>query len=170
MASGHRLFKLCTGTFAAGVVTLVGVATEARAQAPDEDWRTLTTDHLRVTFPQRLEPLGRRSAGLAEIAYAGLVEVLLEPPAGRIDLLLTDHADVSNGFAQVTPSNRITVFVQPPVDALSLGYFDDWLELVITHEMAHVIHLDHTGTTVGRLLRKVFGRAPAEWLIFLGLA
>ncbi|MCH7890921.1 MAG: PD40 domain-containing protein [Gemmatimonadetes bacterium] len=39
---------------------------------------------------------------------------------------------------------------------------DDWMELVITHELVHVFQLDHTGP-LGSLLRSVFGRWEAGW-------
>jgi WD40-like Beta Propeller Repeat len=136
---------------------------------PDEAWRTLDTEHFRVTFPERLEALGRRAADRAERAYGELTVALAEPPRGTIDLLITDHQDVSNGFAQVNPSNRITVFARPPVDDLSLGYFDDWMELVITHELTHIVHLDRTEIGIGKLLRGVFGRVTAPWPFFPGV-
>ena len=46
----------------------------------------------------------------------------------------------------------------PAADHLALAYFDDWLELLITHELAHVFHLDYGGT-MGRIFRPLFGRA-----------
>ena len=137
-----------------------------RAQAPDETWRTLTTEHFRVTFPEGLEALGRQAAARSEAAWETLEAHFIEPPAGRVDVLLTDHTDVTNGYATVTPSNRIVVFVRPPVDALGLGYLDEWLELVIIHELAHVVHLDHVTNPLGRLGRAVFGRVPADWPFF----
>lgn len=158
-----------------GAVTFVPVVASAllllhpgslSAQAPDERWRTLETEHFRVTFPQELEALGRQAADRAEWAYGELEEYFIEAPDGRIDLLVTDHADISNGFAVVTPSNRITVFARPPVDALSLGFVDEWLELVILHELAHIVHLDHVVNPLGRLGRAVFGRVPSEWPFF----
>jgi Tol biopolymer transport system component len=148
---------------------LVAVAAPAAAQAPDDDWRTITTEHFRVTFPERLEPLGRRAADRAEWAWSALRDAFIEPPDGVIDVLVTDHTDVSNGFAQVQPSNRITVYARPPVDQWSLGYFDDWMELVVTHELAHVVHLDHVRNPLGRLARGIFGRVQSEWPFFPGL-
>jgi len=137
---------------------------------PDEDWRTVRTEHFRVTFPRALESLGRRAADRAERAYAGLSRAFVSPPSGTIDLLLTDHTDISNGFTMIRPSDRITVFATPPADDVNLGFFDDWMELVITHELAHVFHLDRAGP-LGRSLRKVFGRGEGAWPFFpdLGL-
>ena len=136
--------------------------------APDESWRTLDTDHFRVTFPAELEALGRRAAGIAERAYDELSSEFIEAPSGVIDLLVTDHIDQSNGFAQVNPSNRITIFARPPIDDPGLGYIDDWMELVITHELAHIVHLDRADNIVGKVARGVFGRVTGPWPFFPG--
>jgi Tol biopolymer transport system component len=156
------------------VLSLTGLAwvwagMPVQGQAPDEAWRSLRTDHFRVTFPERLEPLARRAGALSERAWTRLSEAFVSPPGGIIDLVVTDHTDVSNGFARVTPSKRITVYANPPVDDLALGFFDEWMELVITHELAHVFHLDRTGF-LGRIGRSVFGRVPTTWPIFPGMA
>ncbi|HSW28721.1 MAG TPA: hypothetical protein VLH75_04410 [Longimicrobiales bacterium] len=165
------LIKTTARAIAIACVCLAPALRPAAAQVtvpPDEAWRTLTTEHFRVTFPERLEPLGRRAADRAELAWARLSTAFAAPPSGRVDLLITDHADISNGFAQLHPSNRITVYARPPVDDPGLGYFDDWMELVVTHELAHVFHLDRAGP-LGRVLRGVFGRVPATWPFFPGL-
>ncbi|MGE0158968.1 MAG: hypothetical protein AB7T31_06105 [Gemmatimonadales bacterium] len=170
VASRLAVIKQGSGLLSALVVLATAAAGPARAQAPDDDWRTLETEHFRVTFSAQLEPLGRRAAGIAEVAYAELAAALVEPPDDRIDLLVTDHSDESNGYAQVLPSNRIVVYARPPVDGPSLSYFDDWMELVITHELAHTVHLDHVRNPVGRLLRGVFGRAESGWPYFPNLS
>jgi hypothetical protein len=160
--------KATTGSCALLLAALAAAAPPARAQVPvppDEAWRTLTTANFRITFPERLEPLGRRAADRAEIAWSKLSESFVRPPRGRVDILLTDHADVSNGFAQVRPSNRITLYARPPADDPGLGYFDDWMELVVTHELTHTFQLDRPGT-LGRLARGVFGRGPAAFPFF----
>jgi len=152
-----------------GVVAWLGMTAHGTsAQAPDEDWRTLDTEHFRVTFPAELEGLARRAADRAEVAYGQLSGAFLKAPSGRIDLLVSDHTDVSNGYAQVLPSNRIVIFARPPVDGPSLLPFDEWLELVITHELAHIVHLDYTATALGKLGRSVFGRAYSGWPLFPG--
>jgi Tol biopolymer transport system component len=170
VASDRRRIKQGSGLLALSVLALLAAAGGIRAQAPDEDWRTLPTEHFRVTFPASLEALARRAATVAEVAYAELSAEFVEPPAGPIDVVVTDHVDDTNGSAQVVPSNRIVVFARPPVDAPSLSYFDDWMELVITHELAHVVHLDHARNPLGRLLRSVFGRADSAWPYFPALA
>ncbi len=129
---------------------------------PDESWRSFETSHFRVTFPEDMEPFARRAAARAERAFEALSEAFLDPPDGPIQLLLTDHTDTSNGFATAVPFNRIIVFTRPPMEGGPLSHFDDWMELVITHELVHVFQLDHTGP-LGSLLRSVLGRWEAGW-------
>ncbi len=136
---------------------------------PDENWRTLDTEHFRITHPEALRPLAARLADRAERAYAQLASGFVAAPPGVVDIVLTDHADYSNGFANVVPGNRITLFARPPADGGSLNYFDDWMELVVTHELAHVFHLD-PAAGAGKLLRAVLGRYPASWPFFPGRA
>ncbi len=139
---------------------LAAGAQPAGAQPPpDEAWRTIESPHFRITFPGPLEVLARRAAELAERARADLGAEFLDAPGGRIDVVLTDHADLSNAVATVWPSNRVVVYVRPPADSVSLGYFDDYLELLLVHELAHIHHLDHAAG-LGRLFRWLVGRSP----------
>ncbi len=146
-------------------------ASLVHAQAPDETWRTLRTPHLRVHYPVALDSLARRAAGEAELAWSSLAATLV-PPRGVIDVVVTDHQDISNGSAAIFPTNRITVLVRPPVDDVALRAGEDWLRFVITHEMAHLFHLDRS-RGIWRVAQRVFGRHPAlfphnqapRWLI-----
>ncbi len=142
-----------------GVALGLAAAPRASAQVdPRGPVGTLVTPHLRVHFPLALDSLARVAAGLAETAYVQLARELA-PPAGPIDLLLIDNLDVSNGFAQVFPTNRVVIYATPPISSRELRFNDDWLRLVITHELAHIFHLDRArgGWRAARLL---FGRNP----------
>ncbi len=160
-----RLARRDKVAVAALALLLAGARPAAAQVPPDEAWRTLETAHFRVTFPARLEGLGRVAADRAEAAWDSLAAAFVEPPDHRVELLLTDHVDVSNGLTDVVPYSRITIYARPPVDGFALSYFDDWMRLVITHELAHAFHLERT-SAVGSLLRDVFGRVPAPWPFF----
>jgi Tol biopolymer transport system component len=126
---------------------------------PSHHWLTLQTTHFRVTFTQSTEPLARRIAGDAERAY-GQLSQQLHPPRGTIDIVLTDDIDASNGSATPYPSNRIVIYANPPVSESALRYTNDWAQLVVTHELTHIFHLDRT-RGVWALGQHVFGRAAA---------
>lgn len=132
---------------------------------PDEPWRTLETEHFRIAFPAPLEDLARRLGHRAEAAWVLLSRELPPPKRGKVDVALSDHVDFPNGFARIYPSNRIYIYAPPPMDLLELAFMDEWLELVMIHELVHIFHLDHTGP-VGEFLRRVMGRVPLHWLFF----
>ena len=132
----------------------------AAAQVPpDEVWRTLETEHFRITFPEHLGELAARTGDVAERAHEALSAGFRAGPRGTIDIVLTDHVDVSNGSARYSPWNRIVLYARPPVDHIALAYFDDWLEQLVIHELAHVFHLDYGGG-LGGFFRALLGRQP----------
>ncbi|NJD11263.1 MAG: hypothetical protein FIB01_12795 [Gemmatimonadetes bacterium] len=152
------------------LIALAGVgpatAGQARAQVPAAArWQTIESAHFRVTFTAGLEPLARHAATAAERAREGLTAYLARPPAGRIDIVLADNVDYSNGSTTPFPSNRIQLYAKPPVDVAELNYYGDWLDLVLVHELAHAFHLDAT-SRFGSALRRVFGRVPVPWPLF----
>lgn len=152
------------------VLTLTFLPGQAGAQLPpDEAWRTLQTPHFRVTYPQGLEGLARRAGDRGEMAWKLLEERFVPGPSGKVDMVITDHADFSNGYSKVFPSNRIVIFAPPPLDGYSLTHMDEWMELVITHELVHVFHLD-LNRGLGSAFRRVFGRVPTRWPTFAGSA
>lgn len=132
----------------------------AQEPAPNANWYTLDTVHFRIHFTEELEGTARRAAGFAEASYALLSESFVDPPRGRIDIVLADNVDIANGAATFFPRNRIVAYVHPPLTEPQLAYHDDWLGLLILHELAHIFHLENAGD-VWRGLRHFFGRNPA---------
>ena len=154
-----RAVAVAVAVAAFGAAMSTATSGTAHAQVdPRGDMRTIATAHLRVHMRADQESIGRRAASIAEAAYAQLSRELA-PPSGVIDLLLADNVDYSNGFAQTFPTNRVVVYAVPPVASPELRFHDDWLRLVITHELAHIFHLDRA-TGLWRVGRVLFGRNP----------
>ncbi len=124
---------------------------------PDLAWQTFETDHFRIHFTAETETLARRTVVLAERAYAEL-STRLTPPRGTIDLVLADNVDFANGYATPYPTNRIVLYARPPIAESALRNHADWTRMVLTHELAHIFHLDRARGVWGGL-QKVFGRA-----------
>lgn len=142
------------------LAALALAAAPLRAQLPpDARWRTFDTEHFRVHYTEGLDSLARRAGVHAERARAQLAATLVRPPRGKVELVVSDNVDYSNGYATPFPTNRVVVYAHPPADEPTLSFYDDWLELVITHELAHVFHLDYAGG-IWRPLRSVLGRSP----------
>ena len=156
-------------TSLAAILSLVTMPIPVQAQVPpDENWRNIETEHFSVTFPSGLEPLARSAAAKAEGAFELLNTQFLEYAGPRIELLITDHTDSSNGYATPIPYNTIVVYVRPPMEG-TLSYFDDWMDLLITHELSHILQFDHT-KSLGSLVRRIFGSAWPGWPAFPGLS
>ncbi|MGH7506566.1 MAG: hypothetical protein ACRELX_12975, partial [Longimicrobiales bacterium] len=135
---------------------------------PSADYHALRTTHFRVTYQPALEAAAYHAAARAEAVYAALSAALVQPPAGMIDIVLADDVDYTNGAASPLPSNRIWIYATPPVDELSLASTNDWIDLVVTHELTHIFHLDVHGE-LGDAFRTVFGRLPFTWPVFPAL-
>ncbi|MFN2383217.1 MAG: hypothetical protein ABR559_03025, partial [Gemmatimonadota bacterium] len=151
--------------FVVAAATLLVVRPALAQVAPDGEWVTARTAHFRVTYPVGLDSLARHAGEAAERAYAKLVPRLGAPPDATIELLLSDDIDVTNGFASPAPYPRMTLYAQAPFDDIELAAYDDWFDILITHELAHLFHLDVTGS-LGRGLRRVFGRVPMGWPLY----
>lgn len=147
-------------------------ATGAWAVDPRLEWRTLSTAHFHVHFASEQEDLARRAAGIAEEVHTRLSAALAWSPRRRTHIVITDAYDLANGYATPVPYNQITLYASPPDNLRSLTDFDDWFELLITHEYTHTLHLDRA-EALPMELRDVFGRQPLlfpnlfqpEWLI-----
>ena len=125
---------------------------------PALSWRTLETAQFAVHFPERHRSAARRVAGTAERLLPGISTLLRWKPAGRIHVVVLDSADFANGLASPLPFNYTMLFLSPP-DEGELLQNQDWLDLVLSHELFHLVHLDMArGAPLG--LRGVFGRLP----------
>ena len=135
------------------------LASNAGAQfgVPFATYRTFETPHFILIFEVGLEEHARRAATRAEAAHALLSRAYSWTPRGKIRLVVVDQGDVFNGAATPTPTNRIVTFAHTPVEG-ELFYTDDPIELLVTHELAHVFHLDEARRG-WRVLRSVFGRS-----------
>jgi Tol biopolymer transport system component len=150
--------------FAVWIAIALTASLPAAQYPPRLEWRTITTEHFYVHYHDGAEELARRAASIAEAAHERVSPFLRWEPRDRTHLVLTDHIDVTNGFATTFPYNRIEIYVSAPgADPSSpLEHYDDWLHLVITHEYAHILHLDQA-RGLPRKLRSIFGRNPAAF-------
>ncbi len=109
---------------------------------PKVEYKTITTPHFYVSFPEGFGEIAVRTARIAEDAWPRLVERYRWEPRGRISIVLNDQSDLANGSATVVPNKVITLFVVAPTRISGLEEYDDWLAAVLIHEMAHIFHLD----------------------------
>ena len=145
----------------AGALVALGLAVGPSARAASFDpaytWRTLHTPHFRVTFHGGEEALAEEAARIAESAWDVLTAELQTAPRRPIEMVLVDPTDSANGYAMTLPVNTIVIFVTAPTEDGTLSDYDDWLEILIRHELTHILHLDMVGG-LPAALRVPFGR------------
>jgi len=159
-----RLVPLCICAF---IVVSPVLEQHTSAQVPlfpPGGLRTLSTEHFTMLFPERLAPVARQAAAIAEQVHAELAPRLQWTPTLRTWVLISDHIDVSNAMTTTVPHNWILIYTVPPAGDSELGSYDNWLRLLIAHEYTHVLQLDSVGGLF-KALRLIFGRYP---LLFPG--
>ena len=147
-------FLLCGYTVLTVTAVNAGVSHDSALR-----WHTLHSAHFRVHYHDGAEVLARRTAATAERVHATLSPVFDWQPEEPVDIILTDRVDVSNGYATPFPANRMGIYVTPPDEISSLEDHGGWLDTLLTHEYAHILHLDKA-TRLPAFLRKIFGRHP----------
>ncbi|HZE11293.1 MAG TPA: hypothetical protein VE034_06905, partial [Burkholderiales bacterium] len=142
----------------AGAAVLLVWALRAEAQFVDPSlrWRTLDTEHFSVHFAEHYRSRAQVVAEVAESVYPRITGWLKWQPESRTQIVVLDSLDFSNGYASPFPFNFIGIILSPP-DEGELLQNREWLELVLTHEFTHIVHLDQARGPAG-VLRQIFGR------------
>ena len=151
---------------------LLGVPSPGESRLdPRLNWSTLETPHFLVLYHEGGEEVAGRAAIIAEEAHQQLAAELRWKPSEKTRLVLADVSDAANGLATPFPFNRIIVYLTPPLEEpFSITDTEEWLRIVITHEYAHILHLDHVQQGPA-FLRRIFGRLyfpnvfQPNWLI-----
>ena len=132
---------------------------------------TIETPNFSIHFHHGLEAVARKAAIFAEEAHGNLTREFSWQPSEKTEMVLIDDSDFMNGFATALPYNTIYIQTVPPGITSTLGEYDDWLKVVITHEYAHIVTLDPS-RGYWKVMRSVFGKPipgvdPLSGLLFL---
>ncbi|HEU5319499.1 MAG TPA: hypothetical protein VFX28_01765, partial [Methylomirabilota bacterium] len=125
---------------------------------PELRFRTLATPEAVVHYHAGLETTARVAAAIAtEVMHA--LEKRYGVEVRPVHVVIADTTDDPSGFATPLPYPLVHIRAVGPDGTDEFGNHDGWLRLVLTHELAHIVHLDQAHGLV-RAGRKVFGRAP----------
>jgi len=120
-------------------------------------WNTLTSKHFELHYYDEEEKLAIKAINIAEKKLLELQDIFNWIPEEPIEIILSDEIDVANGFViPFLPKSRMTLYITAPNPFFD---FDDWLELLITHELSHSLHLDKA-SGAPLTLRKGLGNFP----------
>jgi Tol biopolymer transport system component len=138
---------------------LVTGSAEAASFPPGLRFRSIVTPRVTVHFHQGLEGMARQAAALAGEILAAHEARYGWSRVPRVHVVLADVEDDPNGFATPLPFPLVSLRAVAPNGADEFGNYEDWLRLLLTHELAHVVHLDQGRGFFG-FSRRLFGRNP----------
>lgn len=139
-----------------GLVAIgLGLPSTARAN-PDQRWRTMESEHFYVHYSVGEEDAAERTITTAERAYGRLAISWGHDVYLKIHITLSDTTDTANGRATANPFPQIQANATAPESLSVLESYDDWIDILITHELVHVFHLD-TVHGLYRAVNAVFG-------------
>lgn len=154
--------------FCAFVAVAANFPLSASAYDPSLEWHTVVSPNFRVHYSRGLYVQALEAARRAENAFATMTARLEWRPATPIDIVLDDETDSANGFSRAYPYNLIGLNAVAPDDTSVLSDYDDWLNLLIAHELVHDVHIDQihglpwlVNSVLGRVL--VPNSAQPSW-------
>lgn len=124
---------------------------------PSFDFFTIETEHFSIHYHQGLDSVASKMSLFAEKAHNNLSKVFLWEPHEKTNVVLVDNTDYANGFATAIPYNLIYLFTSPPSIDMTIGEYDDWLEMLFIHEYTHILTLD-PARGLSKVTRSIFGK------------
>lgn len=124
---------------------------------PSFKFSTIETGHFSIHFHQGLEDAAQKAASIAERAHDTLVQEFKWAPREKTQMVLIDDSDFTNGWANVLPYNAIYIQVAPPSIDMTIGEYEDWLEILIIHEYSHILTMD-PARGYSDVMRSIFGK------------
>lgn len=130
-----------------------------RIGQPEEKWQTISTPHFDIIINENQLDLGRYYAVAAERAYYHLSGVFSQMTS-KIVIVVNDTTDVSNGYATRIPYPHIMAFSVVTGDHDSLSEAGDWAEILITHELTHIMQFEPANGFY-KFIKPIFGNIIA---------
>ncbi len=122
---------------------LTGTAAQAQFVRPSLDWRTVETENFVFHFPEQYREWTLALATRMEGVRAQVGQVVGYLPPRRVNIVVDDPTNESNGIAfTALDAPTIVLYPVPPDPREEIGNFRVWAELLATHEFAHVAHLN----------------------------
>lgn len=118
------------------------------------DWRTVETAHFVFHYPADLEDWTRAVASRAEAIDSAVARTVGQAPAAKTQIVVDDPYQVPNGSAwPFLNQPLINLWATPPNPRDDIGEFQNWGEMLLSHEFTHIAHLTRPSrNTLTRLL------------------
>jgi len=127
---------------------------------------TYESSHFLIHYHREVEEIVVTVSEIADSVYESFVKIF-GYDVGKVNLVILDAYDFSNGFSTPFYEKTIYVFLQNPFADFYFGFgsMRGWLELVISHELTHIFHFEYPHSfwniPFAYGFRKNFGRLPS---------
>lgn len=121
---------------------------------PSLSWYQINTPHFRILYLEGFEKQAQRMAGTMERLYPEETRSLTSKPR-KTSIVMQSRAAQSNAFVSVLP-RRAEFFTMPSQDYNFIGN-NDWLDMIATHELRHVVQYAHANQGISKLVYYVAG-------------
>lgn len=147
---------------------------QTQYRIPGQEWMEIRSEQFRIIYPERYRAEAIRAMTILESDYAD-IQKLVGGSVHQFPFIINPENDRSNGF--VSPLNfRSEVELAPLLGKTMNPRSGDWFELVVPHELVHVLHFSVNPPSFTRaiglfspdLRRSVHGAAPLG--VFEGIA
>jgi len=133
--------KITLALLATLSTTVVSSFLSGEVQAEDS-LQTIETEHARIHFHQDYQAFAQQVASKFEPIYEDVSQRVGFEQNDKLDFLIGDDYHQANGYAiPLTAGKIVKVFTSSPRSEEALGSYNDWLDIVISHELTHKIHL-----------------------------
>lgn len=147
---------------------------QTQYRIPGQNWMEIKSEQFRLIYPERYRDEAIRAMTILESEYPE-IKKLVGGSVQNFPIIINPENDRSNGF--VSPINfRSEVELSPILGKTMNPRSGDWFELVLPHELVHVMHFSVNPPALTRALglfspdvrRSVHGAAPMG--VFEGIA
>lgn len=120
----------------------------------------IETDNFIINYRAVNKDIAFSVAKISEEIHNNLVPVMKYEPSEKTHIIINDDFDQANGSTNTSYFNRINIYLRhPEIYSGMVGYYENWLKLLITHEYTHVLHLDMNMGEFSKY-RKLMGKIP----------
>ncbi|HTE43706.1 MAG TPA: hypothetical protein VK636_00570, partial [Gemmatimonadaceae bacterium] len=125
------------------------------------DWHTIETAHFAFHYPADLEEWTRAVASHAEAIDSVVGRTVGHAPAAKTHVVVDDPYQVPNGSAWPFLNQPvINLWATPPSPRDDIGEFQNWGEMLLSHEFTHIAHL--TRPSRNAFTRRLWQTLPVD--------
>ena len=128
------------------LAAVFALAGGGRVQSPDAHWKTIKTKHYRIYYPANpkggFEPFAFEVASKIEGIHSKVAELVGFETKGPVNVFIQDPILEANGSTLPLLKNpKVVLWKTPPDPDSAIGHYDNWVDLLVTHELVHLHHL-----------------------------